>query len=184
SFSVFSASYYHRVNADVDAGGKAVWDSKANNQAVGIEIGTKYKIDNDAFIKAKIDNGGRLGLGYTQTLRKGVKISLAGLFDTTKLNENAHKVRSPARFVGITFGHHVGDTTADLGVLRTRLPWKTSAWANAFRWVVVLQGYDGFWAIMHDSTKSRKQGSDGHRYESEKWLRIRRTTSAAPLWPS
>lgn len=92
SLSVFSGSYYHRVNSDVEAGGKAVWDSKAANQAVGIEVGTKYSLDRDAYVKAKIDNYGRLGLGYTQSLRKGVKVSLAGLFDTTRLNENAHKI--------------------------------------------------------------------------------------------
>lgn len=92
SFSVFSGSYYHRVNAAVEAGGKAVWDSKANNQAVSIEVGTKYNLDRDTYVKAKIDNGGRLGLGYTQTLRPGVKVSLAGLFDTARINENAHKI--------------------------------------------------------------------------------------------
>jgi len=90
--SVFSGSYFHRVNADLEAGGKAVWDSKANAQAVGIEVGAKYTLDRTTFVKAKIDNGGRLGLGYTQVIRPGVKVSLAGLFDTTRINENAHKI--------------------------------------------------------------------------------------------
>jgi len=92
AFTVFSGSYYHRVSADIEAGGKAVWDTKASNQAVGIEIGTKYNLDGDTYVKAKVDNGGRFGLSYTQNLRKGVKVSLAGLFDTMRLNENAHKV--------------------------------------------------------------------------------------------
>jgi voltage-dependent anion channel protein 2 len=36
----FSASYYHRVSADVEAGAKAVYDPKHNN-GVSIEVGTK-----------------------------------------------------------------------------------------------------------------------------------------------
>jgi len=92
SFNIFSASYHHRVNKSVEAAGKAVWDSKASNAAVALEVGSKYHLDRDAFIKAKINNSGILGLGYTQTLQPGVKVSLAGCIDTTRLNENAHKV--------------------------------------------------------------------------------------------
>ncbi|KAF9405407.1 Mitochondrial porin [Podila epigama] len=100
SFKVFSASYYHRITADLEAGAKAVWDSKAAAPAaekshkapVALEVGAKYYLDRDAFVKAKVNNAGVLGLGYTQALRKGVKVSLAGLFDTTKLDQPAHKL--------------------------------------------------------------------------------------------
>ncbi len=57
-----------------------------------IEVGAKYALDSDAFVKVKTDSLGRLGLGYTQVLRPGVKLSLGGLFDTTRLQENAHKI--------------------------------------------------------------------------------------------
>jgi hypothetical protein len=92
NLKVFSGSYYHRVNPTVEAGAKATWDSEASASNVTIELGTKYKLDSDAFLKAKIDNNGRLGLGYTQHLRPGVKLSLGGSFDTRRFNENAHKV--------------------------------------------------------------------------------------------
>ncbi|KAG0302700.1 Mitochondrial porin [Dissophora globulifera] len=98
SFKVFSASYYHRINADLEAGGKAVWDSKAApagekaKAPVALEVGAKLYLDRDAFVKAKVNNAGVLGLGYTQAIRKGVKVSLAGLFDTTKLDQPAHKL--------------------------------------------------------------------------------------------
>ncbi|KAG0099597.1 Mitochondrial porin [Podila epicladia] len=95
SFKVFSASYYHRINADLEAGGKAVWDSKAEKGAkapVALEVGAKYYLDRDAFVKAKVNNAGVVGLGYTQALRKGVKVSVGGLVDTTKLDQAAHKV--------------------------------------------------------------------------------------------
>lgn len=97
SFKVFSASYYHRINSDLEAGGKAVWDTKtvAGDKAkapVNLEVGAKYYLDRDAFVKAKVNNAGVLGLGYTQALRKGVKVSIGGLFDTTKLDQPAHKL--------------------------------------------------------------------------------------------
>ncbi|KAF9357923.1 Mitochondrial porin [Mortierella sp. NVP85] len=98
SFKVFSASYYHRINGDLEAGGKAVWDTKhapAGDKAkspVALEVGAKLYLDRNAFVKAKVNNAGVLGLGYTQALRKGVKVSIGGLFDTTKLNQAAHKL--------------------------------------------------------------------------------------------
>ncbi|KAJ3209774.1 Mitochondrial porin [Entophlyctis luteolus] len=90
-FSHFTAFYFHKVNKQVDAGAKAIWNKSASD-AVSIEVGTKYTLDNQTFVKAKIDNVGRLGLGYTQILRPGVKLALGGSFDTTRLNENAHRV--------------------------------------------------------------------------------------------
>ncbi|KAI9141731.1 eukaryotic porin/Tom40 [Paraphysoderma sedebokerense] len=89
--SVFSGSYFHRVNKDVEAGAKATWDRKAGPN-VSLELGTKYYLDRDAFVKSKIDNNGKLGLGYTQVLRPGVKMSVGAVVDTARLGENAHKV--------------------------------------------------------------------------------------------
>ncbi|KAL2914372.1 Mitochondrial porin [Polyrhizophydium stewartii] len=90
-FTLFSASYHHRVNKEVEAGAKASWN-KLTDSTVAIEVGTKYTLDRDAFLKAKVDNTGRLGLGYTQVLRPGVKLALGGLFDTTRLHNDVHKV--------------------------------------------------------------------------------------------
>lgn len=90
-FGIFSASYYHKVNSDVEAGAKATWN-KASSDNVSLEVGTKYLLDKNAFVKAKVDNTGRLGLGYTQVLRQGVKVGLGGSFDTTRLQENVHRV--------------------------------------------------------------------------------------------
>jgi voltage-dependent anion channel protein 2 len=87
----FSGSYFHRVNKDLEAGGRASWDRKAGSH-VNLELAAKYYLDKDAFMKAKIDNVGKLGLGYTQVLRPGVKASFGGIFDTTRLGENVHKL--------------------------------------------------------------------------------------------
>ena len=50
NFSLFSAAYYHRVNSEVEAGAKAVWDSKAGNN-VGLEIASKYRLDPSSWAK-------------------------------------------------------------------------------------------------------------------------------------
>lgn len=50
SLSVFTAAYYQKVNAAVEAGAKASWDSKSNS-AVGLELAAKYKIDPASFAK-------------------------------------------------------------------------------------------------------------------------------------
>jgi voltage-dependent anion channel protein 2 len=53
NLSLFSASYYHRVNAQVEAGAKASWDSTSGN-AVGLEVASKYRLDPSSFAKVCI----------------------------------------------------------------------------------------------------------------------------------
>lgn len=50
NLSIFSASYYHRVNTLVEAGAKASWNSKTST-TVGLEVAAKYKIDPLSFVK-------------------------------------------------------------------------------------------------------------------------------------
>jgi hypothetical protein len=80
----FSASYYHRVSGEIEAGGKAVWDTKS--AGMNLEVGTKAYMDPSSFVKAKINNAGLLVLGYTQGLRPGVKASFGLALDTQRLN--------------------------------------------------------------------------------------------------
>lgn len=53
NLSVFSASYYHKVNTEVEAGAKATWDSTAGSN-VGLEVATKYKLDPSSFAKVRL----------------------------------------------------------------------------------------------------------------------------------
>jgi len=39
--NTFAASYYHRVSRDVEAGAKAIYDSKAAAGNVSLEVGCK-----------------------------------------------------------------------------------------------------------------------------------------------
>jgi len=100
NLKTFSASYYHRVSPEVEAGAKAVYDSKSS-QGVVLEVGTKTLLDPSAFIKAKINNAGIIGLGYTQTLRPGVKASFGLALDTQKLTDPSPA--GPSHKVGASF---------------------------------------------------------------------------------
>ncbi|KAJ1733458.1 Mitochondrial porin [Coemansia sp. RSA 2049] len=98
SLNLFQLAFYQRVTKNVEAGARAVYDYKNPDGGVSAEIGSKYILDSDAYVKAKVDNAGRLGLSFTQLLRPGVKLSLAGLFDTARLQENTHKMGAALTF--------------------------------------------------------------------------------------
>jgi len=101
NLSTFSASYYHRVSADVEAGAKAVYDTKAHHTGVSLEVAAKAYLDAASFVKARINNTGILSLGYTQALRPGVKAAFGLALDTQKLNDV--NPGGPAHKVGISF---------------------------------------------------------------------------------
>jgi len=99
NLSLFSASYYHRVNTQVEAGAKATWDSKAGND-VGLEAASKYKLDGSSFAKAKINNRGIASLAYNVLLRPGVTLGLGASFDTQNLSQSGHMVGASFTFEG------------------------------------------------------------------------------------
>merc|ERR1711977_175787 len=103
--STFSASYYHKVNSDVEAGAKAIYNTKAPTSNVALEVGVKSYLDRAAFVKAKLNTSGILNLGYTQSLRPGVKASFGVALDTQKLGETqvSEKPNGPAHSVGASF---------------------------------------------------------------------------------
>jgi voltage-dependent anion channel protein 2 len=99
SLSVFTASYYQRVNPAVEAGARAVWDSKSGNN-VGFELAAKYKLDPASFAKAKINNLGIASLAYNTKVNSGLTFGIGGSFDTQKLNEAGHKLGTSFTFEG------------------------------------------------------------------------------------
>ncbi|KAK0514498.1 hypothetical protein JMJ35_003115 [Cladonia borealis] len=99
NLSVFAASYYHKVNSQVEAGAKATWDSKSSNN-VGLEVASKYRLDPASFAKAKINDRGIAALAYNVKLRPGVTTGLGVSLDTQNLNEAAHKVGVSFEFEG------------------------------------------------------------------------------------
>jgi len=97
NLSVFSASYYHKVNSQVEAGAKAVWDSKGGNN-VGLEVASKYRLDPVSFAKAKINDRGVAAVAYNVLLRPGVTLGLGASFDTQKLDQATHKIGASFTF--------------------------------------------------------------------------------------
>lgn len=53
NLSVFSASYYQKINTSTEFGAKASMDSK-NPQTIGLEIASKYKVDPLSFAKVRL----------------------------------------------------------------------------------------------------------------------------------
>ncbi|KAI9900316.1 hypothetical protein N3K66_004578 [Trichothecium roseum] len=97
NLSLFAASYYHKVNSQVEAGAKATWNSKTGN-TVGLELASKYRIDPVSFAKVKINDRGIAALAYNVLLREGVTVGLGGSFDTQKLDQATHKIGTSFTF--------------------------------------------------------------------------------------
>ncbi|KAI4860367.1 eukaryotic porin/Tom40 [Hypoxylon rubiginosum] len=97
NLSVFAASYYHKVNSQVEASAKATWNSKSGN-TVGLEVASKYRLDPISFAKAKINDRGVAAVSYNVLLRPGVHLGLGASFDTQKLDQATHKVGTSFTF--------------------------------------------------------------------------------------
>ncbi|KAF2801178.1 mitochondrial porin-like protein [Melanomma pulvis-pyrius CBS 109.77] len=99
SLSIFTASYYQKVNSAVEAGAKATWDAKQGSN-VALELAAKYKIDSASFAKAKINNLGIASLAYNTKVNSGLTFGIGGSFDTQKMNEAGHKIGTSFTFEG------------------------------------------------------------------------------------
>lgn len=66
------------------------WSSASNNTKFG--LGAKYLLDNDASVRAKINNGCQIGLGYQQKLRDGITLFLSTMIDGKNFNAGGHKI--------------------------------------------------------------------------------------------
>ncbi|KAK0720709.1 eukaryotic porin/Tom40 [Lasiosphaeris hirsuta] len=97
NLSVFAASYYHKVNSQVETVSKATWNSKAGN-TVGLEVAAKYRLDPVSFVKAKINDRGIAAVAYNVLLREGVTVGVGASFDTQKLDQATHKVGTSFTF--------------------------------------------------------------------------------------
>ncbi|KAL8624162.1 Voltage-dependent anion-selective channel protein 2 [Nucella lapillus] len=86
----FLGSIYQRVNRDLETAVNLSWTSGTN--ATRFALGAKYTLDKNASVSAKVNNSSQVGIGYTQKLRDGVKLTLSALVEGKSLNQGGHKV--------------------------------------------------------------------------------------------
>ncbi|KAK1905779.1 voltage-dependent anion-selective channel protein 2 [Gymnodraco acuticeps] len=86
----FGGSIYQKVSDKLETGVNLAWTAGSNSTRFG--IAAKYQLDKDASISAKVNNNSLVGVGYTQTLRPGVKLTLSGLVDGKNINAGGHKL--------------------------------------------------------------------------------------------
>uniref|UniRef100_A0A2K6SJJ8 Non-selective voltage-gated ion channel VDAC1 n=1 Tax=Saimiri boliviensis boliviensis TaxID=39432 RepID=A0A2K6SJJ8_SAIBB len=79
----FGGSIYQKVNEKLETSVSLAWT--AGNTA-------KYHIDPDACFSAKVNNSSLIGLGYTQTLKPGIKLTPSALLDGKNVNAGGHKL--------------------------------------------------------------------------------------------
>ncbi|XP_040202144.1 voltage-dependent anion-selective channel protein 3 isoform X1 [Rana temporaria] len=86
----FGGSIYQKVNKDVVTSVSLAWSAGSNNTRFG--IGAKYQLDSNTTLSAKINNASLIGVGYTQTLRPGVKLTASALINAKNFSAGGHKV--------------------------------------------------------------------------------------------
>uniref|UniRef100_A0A8C1KLQ7 Non-selective voltage-gated ion channel VDAC3 n=1 Tax=Cyprinus carpio TaxID=7962 RepID=A0A8C1KLQ7_CYPCA len=86
----FGGSIYQKVNGQLETAVNLSWTAGSNNTRFG--IAAKYQLDKDSSISAKVNNASLVGIGYTQSLRPGVKLTLSTLIDAKNFNAGGHKV--------------------------------------------------------------------------------------------
>ncbi|XP_062366439.1 voltage-dependent anion-selective channel protein 3 isoform X5 [Cinclus cinclus] len=86
----FGGSIYQKVNNNVETSVNLAWTAGSNNTRFG--IAAKYQMDEKTSVVAKVNNASLIGIGYTQTLRPGVKLTLSGLIDGKNFSAGGHKI--------------------------------------------------------------------------------------------
>ncbi|XP_029459568.1 voltage-dependent anion-selective channel protein 3 isoform X2 [Rhinatrema bivittatum] len=86
----FGGSIYQKVNKNVETSVNLAWTAGSNNTRFG--VAAKYQWDEDTSLSAKVNNASLIGVGYTQSLRPGVKLTLSALVDGKNFNSGGHKL--------------------------------------------------------------------------------------------
>ncbi|KAH0624335.1 hypothetical protein JD844_031716 [Phrynosoma platyrhinos] len=88
--SEFGGSIYQKVSDNLETAINLNWIAGTNSTRFG--IAAKYQLDPTASISAKVNNSSLVGVGYTQTLRPGVKLIMSALIDGKNINAGGHKL--------------------------------------------------------------------------------------------
>ncbi|XP_062858778.1 voltage-dependent anion-selective channel protein 2-like [Trichomycterus rosablanca] len=88
--SEFGGSIYQKLSENLETAVNLAWTASSNNTRFG--IAAKYTLDSNSSISVKVNNSSLVGVGYTQTLRPGVKLNLSALVDGKSINSGGHKL--------------------------------------------------------------------------------------------
>ncbi|CAF3394020.1 unnamed protein product [Rotaria sp. Silwood1] len=83
-------SVYQRVNDRLETGVQLAWTAGSNQTRFA--LASKYQLDSQTVVGAKVNNICQVGLSFQQLLRPGVKLTLSALFEARNLNAGGHKV--------------------------------------------------------------------------------------------
>ncbi|EGW07002.1 Voltage-dependent anion-selective channel protein 1 [Cricetulus griseus] len=86
----FGASIYQELNNKLETAVNLAWT--AGNSDIRFGIAAKYQVDPVACFSAKVNNSSLIGLGSTQTLKPGIKLTLSALLDGKNGNAGGHKL--------------------------------------------------------------------------------------------
>ncbi|CAF0807564.1 unnamed protein product [Adineta ricciae] len=83
-------SVYQRINDRLETGVQLAWTAGSNQTRFA--LASKYQLDGQTVVGAKVNNICQVGLSFQQLLRPGVKLTLSALFEAKNLNAGGHKV--------------------------------------------------------------------------------------------
>ncbi|CAB0037970.1 unnamed protein product [Trichogramma brassicae] len=86
----FGGSIHHKIKPDLEGAINLAWNSSNNVTQFG--LGTKYDLDRDVSVRAKINSQLQIGLGYQQKLHSGVSLTLSANIDGKNFGSGGHKV--------------------------------------------------------------------------------------------
>ncbi|XP_003384452.1 PREDICTED: voltage-dependent anion-selective channel protein 2-like [Amphimedon queenslandica] len=84
------ASVHHKISDKTEVGLMTTYNVQSSNP--GLAVGTKTVLDGGAVVKAKVNQTGQIGLGYSENLRDGVKLSLSSLIEARNISTGGHKL--------------------------------------------------------------------------------------------
>jgi len=88
--SRYEGSVHHQVNDKLTAAALLHWT--AGSPSSSFTVCGKYILDDDSYVKAKLDNNLRLGLSYVQKLQAGITVTMSGLVNSKSLEQGGHKL--------------------------------------------------------------------------------------------
>uniref|UniRef100_A0A2K5LNL3 Non-selective voltage-gated ion channel VDAC1 n=1 Tax=Cercocebus atys TaxID=9531 RepID=A0A2K5LNL3_CERAT len=86
----FGGSIYQKMNRKLETAVNLDWTAGNSNRRFG--IAAKYQIDPEPCFSAKVNNSSLIGLGYTHTLKPGIKLTPSALLDGKNVNAGGHKL--------------------------------------------------------------------------------------------